>query len=90
MSQLSPSNPFISATGKKPTCLEMLHFILDNEATAEQKEYFKKHMDGCMPCFKSYHLDMTIKELLKTKCCGGEAPTDLIEKIRSQISQQIS
>jgi len=86
MSQPNP-NPFVSVTGKKATCMEMLQFILDGEATAEQREYFKTHMDHCMPCFKSYELDMAIKELLKNKCCGGEAPNDLIAQIKSQISQ---
>ena len=86
MSQPTP-NPFVSATGKKVTCMEMLQFILDGEATAEQRAYFKSHMDHCMPCFKTYEVDMAIKELLKTKCCGGEAPGELIDQIKSQISQ---
>lgn len=84
-----PTNPFTSTTGKKPTCMEMLQFILDDQATPEQREYFKSHMDQCMPCFKSYQLDMAIKELLKTKC-GGEAPQELVHQIKSQIAQNIS
>jgi hypothetical protein len=44
-------------------------------------------MDRCLPCFKSYDLDMAIKQLLKTKCCGGDAPTDLVEQIKIQINQ---
>ena len=84
-----PTNPFISNVGKKPTCMEMLQLILDGESTHEQREYFKSHMDHCMPCFKSYQLDMTIKELLKTKCCGGDAPSELVHKIKNQISQNI-
>jgi len=86
MSQPNP-NPFLSVSGKKATCMEMLQLILDGEATAEQRNYFKTHMDHCMPCFKSYELDMTIKELLKNKCCGGAAPDDLIMQIKNQISQ---
>jgi len=84
-----PTNPFTSSAGKKITCMEMLQVILDGQATAEQHEYFRGHMDHCMPCFKSYQLDMTIKELLKTKCCGGEAPNELVVEIRAQISQNI-
>ena len=80
-------NPFLQSDGKKPSCMEMLHLILDGEASHEQQEYFKSHMDRCMPCFKSYNLDMTLKELLKTRCCGGPAPADLIEQIKTQISQ---
>lgn len=78
-------NPFVHPNGNKPTCLEMLQLILDGEATPDQQEYFKVHMDKCMPCFKSYNLDMTIKELLKEKCCKDTVPTDLIEQIKIQI-----
>lgn len=82
-----PHNPFIQADGKRPTCMEMLQVIIDGEASNEQQEYFKNHMDRCLPCFKSYDLDMAIKRLLKTKCCGSDAPTDLIDQIKMQISQ---
>jgi mycothiol system anti-sigma-R factor len=80
------SNPFIQADGKKPTCMEMLQAILDGEATVEQKEYFKQHMDHCMPCYKEYNVDMAIKELLKAKCCGGNCPEGLADQIRSKIN----
>lgn len=80
-------NPFILANGRKPTCMEMLQLILDGEANSEQQEFFKSHMDSCMPCFKSYNLDMTIKELLKTRCCNDPVPQDLVEQIKMQIGQ---
>ena len=83
----STSNPF-SSGGQKATCMEMLQVILDGEATSEQKTYFKEHMDLCMPCFKGYELDMAIKHLVQSKCCGGDAPSDLVEQIRIQISQK--
>lgn len=85
----SSPNPFIN-NGKKSSCLEMLQVILDGEATEEQKKYFSKHMDICLPCFKGYELDMAIKQLVKSKCCGGEAPEELIEKIKVTIAQKIS
>ncbi len=85
-----PTNPFVSTSGKKPTCMEMLQLILDGQDSPEQRDYFKNHMDNCMPCFKSYHLDMTIKELLKSKCCGGEAPEELVSRIKSQIAEHKS
>lgn len=85
----STPNPFV-ANGKKATCLEMLQVILDGEATEDQKQYFKQHMDICLPCFKGYELDMAIKQLVKSKCCGGDAPADLVEHIRITISQKIS
>lgn len=85
----STPNPFL-VNGKKSTCMEMLQVILDGEATDQQKQYFKEHMDICLPCFKGYELDMAIKQLVKSKCCGGDAPSDLVEQIRITISQKIS
>ncbi len=84
------SNPFILSDGKRPTCLEMLQLILDGEATVDQQHYFKNHMDVCMPCFKSYSLDMSIKELLKSRCCGDPVPPGLVDQIKMQIGQNTS
>lgn len=83
-----PINPFTSNTGKRVTCMEMLQLILDGQVTHEQREYFKAHMDSCMPCFKSYQVDMAIKQLVKDRCCGGDAPGELILQIRAQITQK--
>ncbi len=79
-------NHFILADGKKPSCMEMLQLILDGEASAEQQAYFKSHMDKCAPCFKTYDLDITIKELLKTRCCGDSVLAGLVDQIKNQIS----
>jgi anti-sigma factor (TIGR02949 family) len=66
----------------------MLQHILDGDATPKQQEEFKAHMDACMPCYKTYHLEIALKTLLKSKC-SGNAPPDLIEKIKTQISQNL-
>ncbi|GAB1446958.1 MAG: zf-HC2 domain-containing protein [Cyclobacteriaceae bacterium] len=79
-------NPFTGSSGKKSTCLEMLHAILDGDASEEQQEYFREHMDECMPCYKSHELDIQIKQLIKSKCCGTHVPLDLVEKIRRQMN----
>jgi mycothiol system anti-sigma-R factor len=85
-----PLNPFILEDGKKPTCMEMLQVIVDGQATSEQQVYFKNHMDHCLPCFKSYDLDTTIKELLKTRCCGDSVSNELVDQIKSQISKNLA
>jgi mycothiol system anti-sigma-R factor len=87
---IKPLNPFIHADGKKPSCMEMLQLILDGEASPEQQAYFKSHMDHCLPCFKSYDVDITIKELLKTRCCGDSIPNELIDQIKTQISKNLT
>lgn len=90
MSQPTPTNPFLHSDGTKPTCMQMLQIILDGEASHDQKVYFSNHMDKCMPCFKSYEVDMKIKEMLKIKCCGDEIPKDLMEQLKDQIKQKIA
>ncbi len=84
------SNPFIYSDGTKPSCMQMLQIIMDGEATTGQKEYFRHHMDKCMPCFKTYEVDMTIKEMLRIKCCGDEIPKELVEQLKNQIKQKIA
>jgi mycothiol system anti-sigma-R factor len=84
------SNPFLNAGGTKPSCMQMLQIILDGEATPDQREYFRDHMDKCMPCFKTYEVDMTIKEMLRIKCCGDQVPKELVEQLKNQIKQKIA
>jgi mycothiol system anti-sigma-R factor len=78
-----------TAPDRKFSCMEMLQLIIDGDATPEQQQSFKEHMDECMPCFNSYQLDTALKMLLKTKCNGHAAPPALIEKIKLQISQNM-
>ena len=74
----------------KSECLEMLQMIVDGEATAEQKEHFMKfHLEECLPCYKNYHLEVEIRQLLKSKCCG-EAPQELIDNIKTKVIQNLS
>jgi len=78
-----------SPSGKdiKGDCLSKLRSILDGEATADEKKNFiEKHLDECMPCYRYYHLEMAIRDLLKSKCGNHQAPVDLIESIRSKIN----
>jgi anti-sigma factor (TIGR02949 family) len=85
-----PTSPFLMPDGTKCSCMEMLQQMLDSEVTADQREYFKQHLDHCLPCYKTYDLEITIKELLKSKCCGGDVPSDLIQELQTQINQKIS
>ena len=84
------SNPFMQADGAKPSCMQMLQIILDGEASPEQKEYFRYHMDKCMPCFKGYEVDMAIKEMLRIKCCGNQIPQEMLDQLKIQIKQKIA
>jgi anti-sigma factor (TIGR02949 family) len=71
-------------------CFEMLQMILDGEVTTQEKEHFlKEHLEQCMPCYKNYHLEVAIRELLKSKCTS-HAPQDLVENIRKKVSQKLA
>jgi anti-sigma factor (TIGR02949 family) len=71
-------------------CFELLQTILDGEATSQQKEQFlKDHLEQCMPCYKNYHLEVAIRELLKTKCTS-HAPQELVDDIRKKVIQKLA
>ncbi|MBX7125152.1 MAG: hypothetical protein K1X47_05630 [Cyclobacteriaceae bacterium] len=80
-------NPFTNSG--KLSCLEMLQLVLDGQATSEQIAYFKKHMEVCMPCYKSYSVDMMIKDMLQRKCCGSGIAPETLDSIRQKISASI-
>ena len=66
-------------------CMEMLQLIIDGEASSEQKEHFlMHHLEECMPCYRNYHLEVAIRQLLKNKCTG-QAPQELIDSIRAKV-----
>jgi len=74
----------------KQECMEMLQLIVDGEASQEQKDHFLKfHLEQCMPCYNNYHLEVAIRQLLKTKC-SGEAPQELIDSIKTKVIQNLA
>ena len=83
MNNLDQSEPN-NCSNNSTNCIEMLELILDGEASHDQKEYFRTHLDDCMPCFRRYHLEMAIRDLLKLKCMN-HAPDDLIASIKDKI-----
>lgn len=74
----------------KRACMEMLQLIIDGEATELQKEDFiNNHLDHCLPCFNTYNLEIGLRQLLKNKC-QCEAPSDVIEAIKSRIANNLA
>ena len=70
--------------------MEMLQLIVDGEASPEQKEHFlKHHLEECMPCYKNYHLEVAIRQLLKNKCTG-QAPQELIDSIKAKVISNLA
>jgi mycothiol system anti-sigma-R factor len=74
----------------KRDCMEMLQLIVDGEASPEQKEHFlKHHLEECLPCYKNYHLEVALRELLKNKCTG-HAPQELIDSIKAKVNSNLA
>ncbi|HET9486726.1 MAG TPA: anti-sigma factor [Chryseosolibacter sp.] len=90
MSDLSEQEDRKRDCPNKSECFEMLQLILDGEATPRQKEIFlKEHLEVCMPCYKNYHLEVAIRQLLRTKCTHS-APQELIEDIKRKVAQTLA
>lgn len=71
-------------------CFELLQLILDGEATAEQREKFtREHLEECMPCYRNYHLEVAIRQLLRSKCTE-HAPQELVDDIRKRVEQNLA
>jgi len=69
-------------------CLKILNLVLDEEASPEEQEYFKKHIETCMPYYEIYSVDKAIKDLIKEKCYNKQVPQSLIDQIKKQITQE--
>jgi mycothiol system anti-sigma-R factor len=70
--------------------MAMLQLIVDGEATPEQKEHFlTHHLEECMPCYKNYHLEVAIRQLLKSKCTDS-CPQELVESIKAKVIQNLA
>jgi len=68
-------------------CLEILHLMLDNEATETEQAYLHEHIEGCMICFERYEVEKQIRTLLQTRLLKKEMPEGLVSSIRNKVFQ---
>lgn len=68
-------------------CLKVLYLMLDEEASQEEEAYLMEHVEKCLFCFEQYEVEKQIRDLLKTKIAKMSVPSDLVDSIRSKISQ---
>ncbi|RED99516.1 anti-sigma factor [Marinoscillum furvescens] len=66
-------------------CLKILHLMLDNEASLEQENYLKQHIEKCMVCFEQYEVERQIRQLLRNKLTNQQVPSDLAQSIRNKV-----
>ena len=70
-------------------CFKILQYMLDNEADEAQREQFELQIKNCMPCYKRYHLDAAIKEVLRNKIEVKSVPDDLVDTIKLKIKNAV-
>ncbi|MFN3403724.1 MAG: zf-HC2 domain-containing protein [Cytophagaceae bacterium] len=68
-------------------CLNSLELYIDGEVNKEQEEYYRNHIEACMPCYKHYNLTKQVKEVLQSKLTKPEVPKDLVANIKDKISK---
>ena len=65
--------------------MEILHLMLDNEASNDQENYVHDHIEQCMVCFEQYEVEKHIRELIRTKLANRPVPEGLANQIRTKI-----
>ncbi|WP_226390869.1 anti-sigma factor [Penaeicola halotolerans] len=73
--------------GDKAACMQLLEMILDGQADDDQCAQLESKLEKCLPCFEYYHLEKTIREVMKSKCTNKEVPKDLLSNIREIIAK---
>jgi anti-sigma factor (TIGR02949 family) len=73
---------------EKSKCFQLLESILDGEDIPEADKILQEKLEKCEPCYRYFHLEMAIKELLKTKCCKQITPQDLFDNIRKRVQEE--
>ncbi|MFT6852195.1 MAG: mycothiol system anti-sigma-R factor [Cyclobacteriaceae bacterium] len=66
-------------------CMEILHLMLDNEASPQQTTYVSEHIHECMLCFEQYEVEKQIRELIKKKLANVSVPQGLADEIKAKI-----
>jgi anti-sigma factor (TIGR02949 family) len=84
------SNLFLKITGKKQgycckDCVKNLYAVMDGEASKDQEDYFRSHINECLPCFNRYEIDRSVKEVLKLRVEHKEVPSNLVSSIKDKL-----
>ncbi len=67
--------------------LDKVYWYLDHEASAEDCEHIRKHLDECGPCLRKYNLEDAVKRLVAKHCGCDPVPSELRTKVLLRIKQ---
>ncbi len=70
-------------------CMAVLENVLDNEASPVEHQFFKEHIEKCMPCFTKITNEKDIRALIKLKIQKKTVPSDLVQSIKSKIQETV-
>lgn len=68
-------------------CIEILHALIDGEASDEEKVFFQQHMEACIHCVNFYQLEKSIKYALQNKVRPVATPAGLEDLIRMKVGE---
>lgn len=68
-------------------CFQLLESILDGENVPNSQAVLQEKLAKCEPCFKHFHLEQAIREVLKNKCTKHCVPSELIADIKEKIQE---
>jgi mycothiol system anti-sigma-R factor len=77
------------SAAEEADCVDFLDRIvrlIDNELQEGDCAIVRAHIDSCNPCLERYNLQRTVKALV-ARSCSEQAPAELRERVRIQISQ---
>lgn len=69
----------------KDKCTQVLHLVIDGEATHEDEDYFFNHILQCTDCSRFYVLEQSIRDALRSGKL--RAPEEFIHQIRMKIKE---
>ena len=67
--------------------LDKIYWYLDQEASNEDCEHIRQHLDECGPCLREYGLEEAVKRLIAKHCGCDPVPNDLRSKVLVRIKQ---
>lgn len=81
-----------SSNSHETDCREVLaevYLYLDSECSESRREFIRRHLDECAPCFREYGIEQEVKSLV-ARCCGGDrAPVELRERLRRKLHELV-
>ena len=75
----------INSCMDREKCSEILHLIIDGEASSNDEDYFYNHIQHCLDCSHFYMLEQTIRNAIRNKIDRKLAPEDFIRQLRMKI-----